>query len=191
MENVTDSDIFINAYLKKQEDFTVELIRKKLEGEVKVQLLQTELQKVLTEKIPLEDMVKQSMTGLEGITLERDKYKNKVTELENKLEKDIRALRDINVDNQTLITELKEQIKQSTTLKSDYETLKNNYNKVNEELNRVNGELNRVLQELTKANEELTKANEKPIDKPAVINKKKLKKDLQESEWIDGNEIST
>jgi len=90
-----------------------------------------------------------------------------------------------------LITELKEQIKQSTTLKSDYETLKNNYNKVNEELNRVNGELNRVLQELTKANEELTKANEKPIDKPAVINKKKLKKDLQESEWIDGNEIST
>ena len=191
MENVTDSDIFINAYLKKQEDFMVELIRKKLETEVKVQLLQTELQKVLTEKIPLEDMVKQSMTGLEGITLERDKYKNKVTELENKLEKDIRALRDINVDNQTLITELKEQIKQSTTLKSDYETLKNNYNKVNEELNRVNGELNRVLQELTKANEELTKANEKPIDKPAVINKKKLKKDLQESEWIDGNEIST
>ena len=191
MENVTNSDVFINAYLKKQEDFTVELIRKRLEGEVKVQLLQTELQKVLTEKIPLEDMVKQSMTGLEGITLERDKYKNKVTELENKLEKDIRALRDINVDNQTLITELKEQIKQSTTLKSDYETLKNNYNKVNEELNRVNGELNRVLQELTKANEELTKANEKPIDKPAVINKKKLKKDLQESEWIDGNEIST
>jgi chromosome segregation ATPase len=191
MENVTNSDVFINAYLKKQEDFTVELIRKKLETEVKVQLLQTELQKVLTEKIPLEDMVKQSMTGLEGITLERDKYKNKVTELENKLEKDIRALRDINVDNQTLITELKEQIKQSTTLKSDYETLKNNYNKVNEELNRVNGELNRVLQELTKANEELTKANEKPIDKPAVINKKKLKKDLQESEWIDGNEIST
>ena len=191
MENVTNSDVFINAYLKKQEDFTVELIRKKLETEVKVQLLQTELQKVLTEKIPLEDMVKQSMTGLEGITLERDKYKNKVTELENKLEKDIRALRDINVDNQTLITELKEQIKQSTTLKSDYETLKNNYNKVNEELNRVNGELNRVLQELTKANEELTKANEKQIDKPAVINKKKLKKDLQESEWIDGNEIST
>ena len=191
MENVTNSDVFINAYLKKQEDFTVELIRKKLETEVKVQLLQTELQKVLTEKIPLEDMVKQSMTGLEGITLERDKYKNKVTELENKLEKDIRALRDINVDNQTLITELKEQIKQSTTLKSDYETLKNNYNKVNEELNRVNGELNRVLQELTKANEELIKANEKPIDKPAVINKKKLKKDLQESEWIDGNEIST
>ena len=191
MENVTDSDIFINAYLKRQEDFTVEIIRKRLEAEVKAQLLQLELQKVLTEKTSLEELVKQSMTGLEGITLERDRYKNKLSELETKFEKDTRALRDINIDNQTLITGLKEQVKESATLKSDYETLKNNYSKVNEELNRVNGELNRVLQELTKANEELIKANEKPIDKPAVINKKKSKKDLQESEWIDGNEIST
>lgn len=163
MENITDSDIFINAYLKKQEDFTIEIIRKRLEGEVKIQLLQTELQKVLTEKTSLEDMVKQSLVGLEGITLERDKYKTKVTELETKLEKDIRALRDININNQALIDELKVQVKSYSSLKSDYETLKNNYDMVCAELNKI---------------------SEKPITK------KKSKKE-QESEWIDGNEIST
>ena len=163
MENVTDSDIFINAYLKKQEDFTIELIRKRLEGEVKIQLLQTELQKVLAEKTSLEDMVKQSLVGLEGITLERDKYKNKASDLESKLEKDTRALRDINVNNQTLIDELKVQVKSYSTLKSDYETLKNNYDIVCAELNKI---------------------SEKPVTK------KKSKKE-QESEWIDGNEIPT
>jgi chromosome segregation ATPase len=163
MENVTDSDIFINAYLKKQEDFTVEVIRKRLEAEVKIQLLQTELQKVLAEKTSLEDMVKQSLSGLEGITLERDKYKTKVSDLESKLEKDTRALRDININNQTLIDDLKVQVKSYSTLKSDYETLKNNYDRVCTELNKV---------------------SEKPVTK------KKSKKE-QESEWIDGNEIST
>ena len=44
MENLTDNDIFINIYLKKQEELTVEIIRKRLEAEVKTQLLQTELQ---------------------------------------------------------------------------------------------------------------------------------------------------
>jgi len=163
MENVTDSDIFINAYLKKQEDFTVELIRKRLEGEVKIQLLQTELQKVLAEKTSLEDMVKQSLVGLEGITLERDNYKIKASDLESKLEKDTRALRDINVNNQALIDELKVQVKSYSSLKSDYEILKNNYDMVLAELNKI---------------------SEKPVTK------KKSKKE-QESEWIDGNEIST
>lgn len=163
MENITDSDIFINAYLKKQEDFTIEIIRKRLEGEVKIQLLQTELQKVLTEKTSLEDMVKQSLVGLEGITLERDNYKIKVSDLECKLEKDTRALREININNQTLIDDLKVQVKSYSTLKSDYETLKNNYDMIRAELNKV---------------------SEKPVIK------KKSKKE-QESEWIDGNEIST
>ena len=162
MENITDSDIFINAYLKKQEDFTVEVIRKKLEGEVKIQLLQTELQKVLEEKNAANALVKQSLSGLEGITLERDKYKTKVSELETKLEKDTRALREININNQTLIDDLKVQVKSYSTLKSDYETLKNNYDMVRAELNKV---------------------SEKPVTK------KKSKKE-QESEWIDGNEIS-
>jgi hypothetical protein len=111
----------------------------------------------------LEDMVKQSLVGLEGITLERDNYKNKASDLESKLEKDTRALRDINVNNQTLIDELKVQVKSYSSLKSDYETLKNNYDIVCAELNKI---------------------SEKPVTK------KKSKKE-QESEWIDGNEIPT
>lgn len=175
MENVTNSDIFINAYLKKQEDFTVEIIRKKLEAEVKVQLLQTELQKTLTEKTSLEELVKQSVTGIEALTLERDGYKTKLSDLQEKLEKDTRALRDINIDNQALITELKDQVKDYSILKTDYETLTNNYNKVLEELSRVTTELN------------------KEPEKPVINNKKKSKKLIQEpeSEWVDGNEIPT
>ena len=228
MENVTDNDIFINAYLKKQEDFTVEVIRKRLEAEVKTQLLQVELQKLLAEKTSSEELLKQTLASLESVTVERDKYKDQsekdtmlirdlqeqlknssglktqVTSLENdikalrdinvnnqalitelkeqlknssglktqvtSLENDIKALRDINVNNQTLITELKEQVKEYHIIKDAYETTKNNYTRVLEEFNKV---------------------TEVPVVSTKKKSKKKLPETLPESEWIDGNEIST
>ena len=190
MENVTDNDIFINAYLKKQEDFTVEVIRKRLEAEVKTQLLQVELQKVIAEKTSCDELLKQALASLESVTVERDKYKDQsekdtilIRDLQEQLknssglkaqvsslESDIKALRDINVNNQSLITELKEQVKEYHIIKDAYETTKNNYTRVLEEFNKV---------------------TEKPLEVIKKKSKKKLPETLPESEWIDGNEIST
>ena len=201
MENLTDNDIFINIYLKKQEELTVEIIRKRLEAEVKTQLLQTELQKILAEKTSSEELLKnsaaiseellkQSLSSLESVTVERNYYKDKfekdsVTLIELKeqlknsyglksqvssLENDLKTLRDININNQTLLTELKAHAKEFNVIKAAYETTKNNYNIVLEELNKV---------------------TEKPLLPIKKKSNKKLPETLPESEWIDGNEIST
>ena len=92
--------------------------------------------------------------------------KSQVSSLEN----DLKTLRDININNQTLLTELKAHAKEFNVIKAAYETTKNNYNIVLEELNKV---------------------TEKPLLPIKKKSNKKLPETLPESEWIDGNEIST
>lgn len=133
-ENVTDSDVFINTYIKKQEDFSVKLMREKLELETKLQLLQTALVEKINEKNTVDELLKQSVNGVQSLTLERDNLKKEldsVTERSEALRNKCEQLTNSLVNEQNNSREL-------TKVKNDYDTLKNNYDlvkKANEELN--------------------------------------------------------
>lgn len=133
-ENVTDSDLFINTYIKKQEDFTVKLMRERLELETKLQLLQTALVEKINEKNAVDELLKQSVNGVQSLTLERDSLKKEldsVTEKSEALRNKCEQLTNSLVNEQNNSREL-------TKVKNDYDTLKNNYDlvkKANEELN--------------------------------------------------------
>ena len=55
-ENITDNDLFINTYIKKQEEYSIKLIREKLELETKLQLLQTAYVEKSNEKIRIDEL---------------------------------------------------------------------------------------------------------------------------------------
>jgi len=174
-ENTTDNDIFINTYLRKQEEFSTELIRKRLELEVKLQFIQVALNektnlidKLTLEKNTIDDMLKQAITGIEALKLEKDNLNSKldttITEYENK----IRALREINISQQSNTRELHDLKTELTKYKNDNEILKSNYETVKKSFENLNIQ----LQEKVESN----------------IKTKKIKKS-KESEWIDGSNI--
>ena len=86
MENITDSDIFINTYIKKQEDFVVKLIREKLELETKLQLLEAALIEKINEKNNVDSLLTQSVNGVQTLTIERDALNREITDLKIQIE---------------------------------------------------------------------------------------------------------
>jgi predicted RNase H-like nuclease (RuvC/YqgF family) len=125
-ENVTDSDVFINTYIKKQEDFIVKMIREKLELETKLQLVQTALIEKINEKNNVDELLKQSVNGVQTLTIERDNLKKEIdssTERSEAFRKKCEQLTNSLVEEQNKTREL-------TIIKNDYDTLKINYNLV-------------------------------------------------------------
>lgn len=155
-DNVTDNDDFINTYVRKQEEFNIEIIRRKLELSVRLQLLQSEISKTIAEKNHSEELLKQSISGLSVVTAERDALKAQIDTLENsnsstinkmktdnatlndKHNQELKKLREDNEEKVRLIRDnvssLTEKLKQTehyeseiNRLTSDNTTLKNNY----------------------------------------------------------------
>ena len=122
-ENVTDSDIFINTYIKKQEEFTVKLVREKLELETKLQLVQNALVEKINEKNNLDELLKQSVTGVQSLTIERDSLKKEVEAISERSE----AFRNKCEQLNTSLAEEQNKTRELTRIKTDYETLRNNY----------------------------------------------------------------
>ena len=122
-ENVTDSDIFINTYIKKQEEFTVKLVREKLELETKLQLVQNALVEKINEKNNLDELLKQSVTGVQSLTIERDSLKKEVEAISERSEAFKNKCEQLN----TSLAEEQNKTRELTRIKTDYETLRNNY----------------------------------------------------------------
>lgn len=151
------SERHVDVYLAKQESLIVEFIRRLLQAETKVNLLETThqiLSKTVDDYKEQADVLDTALNSIKLITLERDELKTKVVSLEKLLNECINER-----------SGFKTEVSELTTLKSNYATLKSNYDHVLNELN--------VLKE-----------SEVQIFKPK---KKHLKKPTdQEQEWIDG-----
>ena len=183
-ENVTDSDIFINTYIKKQEDFTIKLIREKLELDTKLQLVQTALIEKINEKNNTDELFKQSINSVQSLTIECDNLKKDIESLTERSDAFRNKCDQLNVS----LAEEQNRTRELTIIKNDHETLKNNYNLVKAS----NEDLQRQLNELTiikndhdslKNNNEFSLAQEKVLTKNK---RKKVKKDLRQ---IDGNDF--
>jgi predicted RNase H-like nuclease (RuvC/YqgF family) len=125
-ENVTDSDIFINTYIKKQEDFTVKLMRERLELETKLQLVQTALIEKINEKNNTDELLKQSVNGVQALTIERDNLKKELDSITEKTE----AFRNKCEQLTNSLVEEQNKTRELSRVKNDYDTLKNNYDLV-------------------------------------------------------------
>jgi chromosome segregation ATPase len=149
----------VDLYLTKQEALVVEFVRRTLQAETKVTLLESALQesnKQLEEtntQLEHHKMLVNDMLGtLKTTTIERDELKASIDNLKPDLE-----------DYHNLKLVIKACKKRLNTVSTDYNTLQNNYQA--------------VVQELVKY---------QPI-KEVLPHKKAIKKPInQDSEWSDG-----
>ncbi len=143
-ENITDNDLFINTYIKKQEDYTIKLIREKLELETKLQLLQNAYIEKSNEKVRIDELLNQSVTSITALTGERDELKHEIGQLKLDLEStkeyssnQIEVFRSKCEELQRSLYDEREKNKKLETMLIDYNTMKSNYEivkNVNEEL---------------------------------------------------------
>ena len=143
-ENITDNDLFINTYIKKQEEYSIKLIREKLELETKLQLLQTAYVEKSNEKIRTDELLNQSVTSITALTSERDELKQEIGQLKldhesTKVYSDqqIELFRSKCEELQRSFDDERQKNKKLETMLAEYDTMKSNYEvvkKVNEEL---------------------------------------------------------
>jgi chromosome segregation ATPase len=151
----------VDLYLSKQENIVVEFIRRTLQAETKITLLESALQesnKQLEEtNTQLEHhktLVSDVLNTLKTTTIERDTLKARVDNLTTDLE----DYHDLKLAIETCRERL-------NTVSSDYSTLQNNYQA--------------VVQELVKY--------QPIVEKEVSPRKKAVKKPIkQDSEWSDG-----
>lgn len=186
-EKTTGGNFSIDTYISKQENLLVEYIRRFLQAETKVHLLETALQEMhrktedlskqaedLRIQIELRDnTIEQSVAGLQAVTVERDNLKARNQKLDAALtecNEKRGGLQSVTGDLENKIALLQEEIKQrecaAVVSSSNYSTLKSNYDKVLAALNEADSKIARL---------------EAPIQK----SKPKKQKNTT-SEWVDG-----
>lgn len=167
-EKITNS-LSIETYLTRHENLLLEHIRRMLQAETKITLLESALQEMykknedLTQQVETTRMaLDQAINGLSAVTNERNSLSSKTESLET-------ALTIVRADLNNALVEKSEveklQIKLDT-LELDYDTLKINYLLVLEQYNSIK-----------------PAAVEEQESAPAE--KKKRQKNV-ESEWVDG-----
>lgn len=119
----------VDAYLSKQEGLVVEFIRRTLQAETKIAMLESSLlesnkkvEALKEQSERAEDILNQSLVGLKAVTVERDELSVKVKSLMMSL-------------NDCLIE--KSELSKLTTLKAENETIKSNYELVRAELTKL------------------------------------------------------
>ena len=150
-ENITDKDLFINTYIKKQEEYSIKLIREKLELETKLQLLQTAYVEKSNEKIRIDELLNQSVTSITALTSERDELKQEIGQL--------KLVRSKCEELQRLFDDERQKNKKLETMLTEYDTMKSNY----EVVKKVNKELQESLQVLNG-----DKVKKKKVDKENI-----------------------
>lgn len=194
MSDKLGGNFSVETYITKQESLLLDHIRRLLQAETKIVLLESGIQELykknedLTEQLALQKTTSdQSFAGLEAVTIERDKQRAKVAELEkalNECNNQTTGVRNQYKDSSNRILVLEGEIQQLNTklqvANNDYATLKENYNK--------------VLEALEEANRKLDGADKKLESVGVVKTTKPLpkKKKTADSEWVDGEyKIST
>jgi len=165
-ENITDNDLFINTYIKKQEEYSIKLIREKLELETKLQLLQTAYVEKSNEKIRTDELLNQSVTSITALTSDRDELKQEIGQLKldhesTKVYSDqqIELFRSKCEELQRSFHDELQKNKKLETMLTEYDTMKSNY----EVVKKVNEELQESLQVLNG-----DKVKKKKVDKENI-----------------------
>lgn len=203
-DKLKSGNFSFDTYVSKQEGLLVDYIRKTLQAETKIALLESALQEMykkveeLNQQIEIQQTtIDQSINGLQSVTVERDKFHREKQDLLNKIKGLEDALNSCNSeknnirnhansqDNRVVVlqNEIKHLNNRVQIASDDYSTLKQNYNKVLI-----------ALEETNKKLEEAITLPPEPVETVATAKQKKRPKKTQEtdSEWVDGEyKIST
>jgi chromosome segregation ATPase len=167
MSEKTSGSFSIDTYLSKHEGLLLEHIRRMLQAETKITLLESALQdmhrrneelikQVETSKVALD----QAINGLSAVTNEKIELENKIKELDQTIVS-IRSNLNSAIIQKSEFESLRTKL---ASTEADYETLKVNYDIVLDNYNKL---------------------MESVQSQPAVTEKKKKTKST-ESEWTDG-----
>lgn len=222
-DNISGGSFSLDTYISKQESLLLDFMRKQLQADTKVAILEAALQELykkneaLNEQIEQNnDILNQSIAGLQITTNEKDSLQTKTEQLQSKIDQLQNALKEANVENNNRVN-LEEEIKQLNNklqiTNGDYSTLKENYHKVLAALEEVNDKPKQVektigklklVEKAEKANVITTLFEEANIipaqDDVIALRQKRRSKKLHDIEtiqiidsgWIDGKyEIST
>jgi predicted nuclease with TOPRIM domain len=155
----------VDIYITRQESLLVEHIRKFLQAETKIALLEGGLQELhkknkdLLDQIDVHQMtIDQSLNGLKAVTMEKDKLAAENESISASL-KDCKSRLNELLVVKTELDQVKDRLK---IAEDDYVTLKGNYNTV------------------------VAMLPENNTTEPAPSERKLKKKKNTESEWIDG-----
>ena len=188
----------LETYIVKQETFLIENIRKVLQGETKIVLLESALQEMyksnesLNEQVQVQNQtIQQSLAGLQATTSERDRAQNRLKDLERAYEEcdnERVSLRVRSNENANKVAVLEDEMRQLNSkldvVVNDYATLRENYA--------------RVLAALEEAQQKIpsTEVKAEPVEvefeAPVVASPAKKKRSNKEkaqstdSEWTDG-----
>jgi hypothetical protein len=128
------NDRAIDTYLSKQENLVVEFVRRLLQAETKIVMLESAVQEANKRAEESKEQYEtckttldQTINGLAAVTIERDALNDKVQVIE-------KALNNCIIDR----TKLSSQTSVLNTLSNDYASLKENYDLVLAQLNKCN-----------------------------------------------------
>lgn len=195
MSDKLTGPLSLETYLNKQESLLVESIRRHLQAETKVSLLESAVQELHRKNEELNGQleinrttIEQSINGLQAVTLERDKFSTRISELEKSLtnsENEKTEFRSKCNESNNRAAVLEQEIRQLNNklqvASNDYAGLKENYNRVLAALD----ETNKKLEEVSVQNS---------VEASAQVKSKSRAKKTQGtgSEWLDGEyKIST
>jgi chromosome segregation ATPase len=192
MDEITSGSLSIDTFLSKQEGVLVEYIRKFLQAETRIVLLETGLQelhkknKELNEQIETNQVtIKQSLAGLQAVTVERDRALTDNEKLRSTL-----AACNTKLNDHLVLQGNYDRLKESMiTSQNDYSTLKDNYNIVLSELEAVRERLRGFEGDEVTQTEADNQTTAPPVEEsePAPVTSKKSKKvKSTEPEWTDG-----
>lgn len=172
MGEKTSGNLSVDMYLSKQEGLLLEHIRRMLQGETKISLLEAALQEMYKKNEELTQQVDagkvaldQAINGLSAVTAERNALSAKAGNLESALATSRADLNKVIIEK----SEVEKLTLKLNALETDYNTLKTNYNLVLEQYNAMNPAV-----------------TEEVLAEPTPVPDKKKKTKNIEPEWTDG-----
>jgi len=156
---------YLQKYIQKQEKLLLDYIRKNLEYEIKIESLVHSVNdfsgkyEESQKQVDIQnEMMQQAANGVEAVTVEKEKLKTQISNLENMLSNKKREYDELN-------KRLMDFRNESNTCKEERENLKKELDELKSEYKRQNEELNTLFKE----NEELKKGKPKIKESPKSV----------------------
>lgn len=213
-EKLKSGNFSFDTYVTKQEGLLVEYLRKTLQAETKIVLLESALQEMyknveeLNQQIEVQQTtIDQSIVGLQAVTIERDNLQARIKDAEsafnrtkddylNKIKHLEDALNACNNENGNVKRQASTQDNRVLVLENEIRHLNNSIQIANNDYSTLRENYNRVIAALEESQQKIqdleTKAQlvqEQTVVATPLTKKKRSNKEKTQgtdSEWIDG-----
>lgn len=212
-DKLKSGNFSFDTYVSKQEGLLVEYLRKTLNAETKIVILESALQEMykkveeLNQQIETQQMtIDQSINGLQAATVDRDNFSREKNDLAAKFGREkedllnqIKTLQEsvntVTVEKNSIRNHANSQDNRVAVLQNEIKHLNNRVQIASDDYSTLKENYSKVLAAFEEANKKIEQLEAANTQEPVVAQKqkKRLKKvEETESEWVDGEyKIST